>query len=145
MNTKLVVIQGDISQLKVDAVVASSVLDECLQLRDEDGSAAGDVAVSPGSPAGDRARSRAEECLSQAYLNSLNWAVSRKAKTVAFPNVNDAHPGFSKNKAAIVALTAVRNFVVEQPGRFTEIIFVCWDTENYHLYKDMLGGENRAV
>jgi O-acetyl-ADP-ribose deacetylase (regulator of RNase III) len=127
MHTKLVVIQGDISQLKVDAIVQASDLDECLQVRE------------------DRALGQTEECLNKAYQNSLNWAVSRKAKTVAFPNVNDPHLSFSKNKAAFVALTAVRNFVIAQPGQFTEIIFVCWDTENYHLYKEMLGGENRAV
>jgi len=44
-----------------------------------------------------------------------------------------------------VALTTVRNFLKEQPGAFSEIIFVCWDTENYHLYKEMLGSENRII
>lgn len=128
MNTKLVVIQGDISQLKVDTIVPAADLDECLQVP------------------GDRGT---EECLGRAYSDSLKSAAKRKSRTIAFPNVSDGHPGFSKgfskNKAAFVALTAVRNFLVEQPGQFTEVIFVCWDTENYHLYKEMLGSENRVV
>jgi len=131
MNTKLVVIQGDISQLKVDTIVPAADLDECLQVL------------------GDRGQVQAEECLGRAYVDSLKSAAKRKARTIAFPNVSDPQPGlskgFSRNKAAFVALTAVRKFVVEQPGQFTEIIFVCWDTENYHLYKEMLGSENRVV
>jgi O-acetyl-ADP-ribose deacetylase (regulator of RNase III) len=139
MNTKLVVIQGDISQLKVDAIVQASVLDECLQLPDEQGRE-----LDQGHCQDHRQR-QAEECLSKAYLTSLNRAVSQKAKTIAFPNINKAHREFSKIKAALVALTAVRNFLLEQPGLLTEVIFVCWDTENYHLYKEMLGGENRMM
>ena len=135
MNTKLVVIQGDISQLKVDTIVPAADLDECLQVAD------------------DRGHVQTEERLGRAYLDSLKSAAKRKARTIAFPDISDPRPGFtkgfskgfSKNKAAFVALTAVRNFVTEQPGQFTEIIFVCWDTENYHLYKEMLGSENRVV
>jgi O-acetyl-ADP-ribose deacetylase (regulator of RNase III) len=131
MNTKLVVIQGDISQLKVDTIVPAADLDECLRVQN------------------DRGQVQAEERLGRAYLDSLKSAAETKARTIAFPNVSDPlagfSKGFSKNKAAFVALTAVRNFVTEQPGQFTEIIFVCWDTENYHLYKEMLGSENRVV
>lgn len=125
MNTNLVVIQGDITQLKVDAIVQSSALDECLQ------------AVTD--------RETTKECLSQAYMASLKSAVARNARTLAFPNVNDEHLTFSKDQAVQVALTTVRKFLAEQPGWFNEIIFVCWDTENYHLYRAMLGGENRVV
>ncbi len=80
-----------------------------------------------------------EVLLGNAYRRSLEQALSSHAKTIAFPNIG------AKPRAAQIALTTVRNFITEQPGRFTEIIFVCWDTDIYYLYREMLGGENRVI
>jgi O-acetyl-ADP-ribose deacetylase len=121
-HTKLLLIQGDIAQLKVDAIV-----------KDTDGPVYTD--------------GQHEEALQlrNAYRKALQMAVTNNAKSIAFPNISTGSSGYPKDEAAEVALTTVRNFVEEQPGMFSEIIFVCWDSENYHLYKKMMGSENRVL
>ena len=84
-------------------------------------------------------RSLTQEPLGKAYRNALQKAVASKSKSIAFPCMCEG------TEAAQVALKTVRDFVEEHPGTFREIIFACWEPENYHLYKEMLGGENRVI
>lgn len=124
MPTNVVILQGDITQLKVDTIV-------------------------PGDRIGTR----------ESYRTALRNAAERHARSIAFPDGPRAIPDgpnafpdgpradrpHSGRDAALIALTEVRDFVATHPGTFSEIIFACWDTENYHLYKEMLGGENRMI
>jgi|GEM_PF-5575765 O-acetyl-ADP-ribose deacetylase (regulator of RNase III) len=131
MPTNVVILQGDITQLKVDTIV-------------------------PGDRIGTR----------ESYRTALRNAAERHARSIAFPDGPRAIPNGSNalpdgssafpdgppadrphsgRDAALIALTEVRDFVATHPGTFSEIIFACWDTENYHLYKEILGGENRMI
>lgn len=126
MNTNLVVLQGDITQLKVDAIVR----------RDS---------IWANGRTGKEAAGDAGHYLSKAYRSALQAAAASKARTIAFPDPDEHLSGFPRNTAAQIALTEVREFVKQHPGAFSEIIFACWDPDNYQLYKDMLGGENRVI
>jgi O-acetyl-ADP-ribose deacetylase (regulator of RNase III) len=106
MQTQLVVLQGDIRQLNVDA--------KALDLTEDTASA---------------------------YHQALDRARLDNARSIAFPCIS----GKNASGTAEIALKAVRDFLKENPGSFTEIIFACWDQENYAIYKAMLGGENRVI
>jgi O-acetyl-ADP-ribose deacetylase len=70
------------------------------------------------------------------YTNSLFLALEHKVKRIAFPNISTGIYGFPKDKAAAVAITTVQNF---QDNDFFELItFVCFDEENFDLYKKEL-------
>jgi len=72
-----------------------------------------------------------EELLANAYQNSLALAVRNKIKRVAFPNVSTGIYGFPKDKAAEIAIGTAVNF---NNDALEEIIFCCFDEENYFLY-----------
>ena len=38
----------------------------------------------------------------------------------------------------MIALFSVSQFCREYPGQLDEVIFVCYDEENYNIYKDIL-------
>jgi O-acetyl-ADP-ribose deacetylase (regulator of RNase III) len=71
--------------------------------------------------------------LANAYTNSLKLAIENEVKTIAFPNISTGIYGFPKDKAASIALQAM-NMLPESIDKLTEIIFVCFDDENFNLY-----------
>jgi O-acetyl-ADP-ribose deacetylase len=76
------------------------------------------------------------QLLRDCYTNSLFLALEHKVKRIAFPNISTGIYGFPKDKAATVAITTVQNF---QDNDFFELItFVCFDEENFDLYKKEL-------
>lgn len=79
-----------------------------------------------------------EKLLASAYLTCLQLAKQNNCETVAFPNISTGIYGFPKDKAAEVAINTVRRFMDENnlPAR---IYFVCFDHENYDVYKTKLG------
>ncbi len=78
-----------------------------------------------------------EELLANAYRNSLEQAVAHDVKTIAFPNISTGIYHFPKDKAAQIAITTVRDFS-EKNHTIEKVIFVCFDRENYDLYKSLL-------
>jgi O-acetyl-ADP-ribose deacetylase (regulator of RNase III) len=79
------------------------------------------------------------ELLHNSYHNSLMLAMKHGIKTIAFPNISTGIYGFPKDKAAMVALFSVNQFCREYPGALNEVIFVCFDEENYNIYKSIIG------
>lgn len=77
-----------------------------------------------------------EELLFSAYKESLELAQKNNFKSIAFPNISTGVYGYPKGRAAEVALKAVKEFAAKQPN--IEIVFVCFDGENYALYKNAL-------
>jgi len=75
------------------------------------------------------------EKLRDCYLNSLKLADEYGLKTVAFPNISTGIYGYPKIEAAEVAVQVVRDFESEV---IEEVIFVCFDEENYSIYKDKI-------
>lgn len=77
------------------------------------------------------------ELLANCYSNSLNLAVEKNAETIAFPNISTGIYGYPKPGAAKVAVATVREFL-ETNESIKKVIFVCFDDDNYTLYKNLL-------
>jgi len=69
------------------------------------------------------------------YHNSLKLAVANDLKTIAFPNISTGVYRFPKVKAAQIALKAVQDFGEVNEGVIEEVLFVCFDEENYQIYQ----------
>jgi O-acetyl-ADP-ribose deacetylase (regulator of RNase III) len=80
---------------------------------------------------------REEELLASCYTNSLKLARQNDCRVIAFPNISTGIYGFPKDKAAVIAVKTVKEFLSEndQPEK---VIFVCFDDENYALIKKEL-------
>lgn len=76
-----------------------------------------------------------ENLLRDCYINSLRIAEQHQLKSVAFPNISTGVYGFPKEKAAEIAVEAVKSF---SAGFVEEVIFVCFDDENFEIYKQLL-------
>ena len=82
-----------------------------------------------------------DQLLASAYSNSLKLAVKNGARTIAFPNISTGVYGFPKERAAKIAITAVKEFLKTDKS-LDEIIFVCFDRENHEIYERELKSEN---
>ena len=78
------------------------------------------------------------ELLGNAYRNSLQLALQHDVKTIAFPNISTGIYGFPKPEAANIALQTVTAFLKENPDGIENVIFVCFDDENFHLYQEKM-------
>ncbi|AJA48719.1 macro domain-containing protein LIC [Clostridium pasteurianum DSM 525 = ATCC 6013] len=83
-----------------------------------------------------------EETLSQCYWNTLKLAIENKIKTIAFPNISTGIYGFPKLPAAKIALNTVSKFVEENKD-IEKVIFVCFDEENWGIYRGMLNSARK--
>jgi O-acetyl-ADP-ribose deacetylase len=77
------------------------------------------------------------ELLANCYRNSLQLAVDHAIKSIAFPNISTGIYRFPKPEATAIAIKEVRQFVLTN-NNIDEIFFVCFDEENYALYKERL-------
>lgn len=76
-----------------------------------------------------------ESLLKDCYVNSLKLADEQGLRSIAFPNISTGVYRFPKEKAAEIAVDAVKNF----PAKFVkEVTFVCFDEENFEIYKRRL-------
>jgi len=78
-----------------------------------------------------------QELLASCYRKSLLLAGEAGLRSIAFPNISTGVYGYPKEKAARVAVEAVRKTLEEAPG-VERIVFVCFDEENYRLYEELL-------
>lgn len=74
--------------------------------------------------------------LANAYSNSLSLAIENNIESIAFPNISTGIYGFPKDKAAEIAFSTVAAFIKNE-NRLMEILFVCFDDENFELYKHL--------
>ncbi|BDD10139.1 macro domain-containing protein [Fulvitalea axinellae] len=79
-----------------------------------------------------------ESLLRDCYLNSLSLASENGLETVAFPNISTGIYGYPKDKACAVAVSAVNEFLASDTI-VKEVVFVCFDDENFRLYQDFIG------
>ncbi|SPA49695.1 O-acetyl-ADP-ribose deacetylase [Cupriavidus taiwanensis] len=78
-----------------------------------------------------------EEQLANAYRNSIRLAAQHHLRTVAFPNISTGIYGFPRERAADIAIAAVREALAAAP-EIEQVTFVCFDDENYRLYRERL-------
>ena len=78
-----------------------------------------------------------DQLLTNAYSNSLQLAADNGVKTIAFPNISTGVYGFPKERAANIAIEAVRKFLKNDKS-LHEVVFVCFDRENHAIYERLL-------
>ena len=74
-----------------------------------------------------------KELLASCYKNSLELAKENNFKSIAFPNISTGIYKFPKELAAQIAIRTVKENAV-----LDKVIFVCFDEENYNIYKSIL-------
>lgn len=82
-------------------------------------------------------KNKEELLLKEAYENSLKIAVDNGVETIAFPNISTGVYGFPKDKAAVIAVDTVTDFLASDE-QIKMVHFVCFDQENYNLYFRLL-------
>lgn len=132
----------------------AAILDECKQIRTKQGkcpmgqaviTTAGNLPAkyvihTVGSVWQDGTHNEAE-LLANCYRNSLKLAVEHQAKSIAFPNISTGVYRFPKDLACDVAINSVNEFIkTHDMGDLQDIIFVCFDKENFELYQNKLKG-----
>lgn len=75
--------------------------------------------------------------LANCYSNSLLLAIENQIKNIVFPNISTGIYRFPKQEAAGIAVERVQRFASDHPG-LEEIIFVCYDDENYAIYNQII-------
>ena len=121
-----------------------SILEECKVIRDRQGGCPTGEAVitSAGNlpakkvihtvgPIWNGGNNNEDTLLRSCYINSLKLAEENGLRRIAFPNISTGVYGFPKDRAAGIAIEAVRQF---QSDKIKEVVFVCFDRENYDLY-----------
>jgi O-acetyl-ADP-ribose deacetylase (regulator of RNase III) len=77
------------------------------------------------------------QLLQNAYLNSLKLAADNGVQAIAFPNISTGVYGFPKEKAAVIAIETVKKYLADHL-QISQVYFVCFDSENYELYRRLL-------
>ena len=130
----------------------SVILEACRAIRAKQGSCAvGEAVITTGGnlpakyvihtvgPVWNGGHKGEEELLASAYRNSLRLAVENGIRSLAFPNISTGIYHFPKEKAAGIAVHTVREFLSTHP-QIEQVVFVCFDKENYDLYTRMMPG-----
>lgn len=78
------------------------------------------------------------ELLASCYWRSLELAVERQLRSIAFPAISTGVFGYPARPAAEVAVATVRRFI-QEPLSLQEITFCCFSHESYQIYASLLG------
>lgn len=73
--------------------------------------------------------------LESCYLNVLKLAEENQLSSLAIPNISTGIYRFPKGKAAQIAIKTIQ---AHKGNSLQEVIFVCYDEENYQLYQNIL-------
>lgn len=161
------VIQGDITKLKVDAIVnaantsllggggvdgaihlagGSQILEECRKIG---GCDTGDAVITSAGnlpakyvihtvgPIWKGGNEDEAEQLKNCYLNSMKLATENNCKTIAFPGISTGVYGYPKDKAAQIAVSTLKDYLNEHP-EIEEVLLVSFDADSYHILKKEL-------
>jgi len=126
------------------------ILEECKIIREKQGGCkTGEAVITTGGnlpakyvihtvgPVWHGGKNNEDELLANAYKNSLRLATEYEIKSIAFPNISTGVYGFPKQRAAEIAVNAVKEFT-KLTTLIKEIFFVCFDDENYKIYQSLL-------
>lgn len=164
IESKIEILQGDITTLKVDAIVNAAnnsllggggvdgaihaaagieLVKECATLN---GCATGDAKITKGynlpakhvihtvGPVWFGGNENEPEKLASCYQRSLQIAAENGIKTIAFPAISTGVYGYPKKEAAQIAINQTVKFLNENK-QIKKVIFVLFDKENFDIYK----------
>jgi O-acetyl-ADP-ribose deacetylase (regulator of RNase III) len=160
---KIAVIEGDITQQPVDAIVnaanssllggggvdgaihraaGSGLLEECRRLN---GCKTGDAKITRGynlpanwvihtvGPVWQDGNHGEDELLASCYRRCLELAEQQGIRTLAFPAISTGVYRFPPDRAARIAVTEVKMFL-ESHTSVDQVIFVCFSRQSYDGY-----------
>lgn len=166
-KVKLNIIQGDITKMKVDAVVNAAnntllggggvdgaihraggptILEQCKKIG---GCPTGEARITTAGnmpskyvihtvgPVYKDGREGEAKLLYNAYYNSMKLAKEYNLKTIAFPAISTGVYNYPKLEAAQIATKAVMDFI-DKEDYIEEVYFVLFSEDNYLLYKKIL-------
>lgn len=84
-----------------------------------------------------RQRPQDSQLLAACYRNSLELAVAHGLKTVAFPAISCGVYGYPPEKACVIAVDTVKEFL-QQDDFLEKVLFVVFADEIYRLYQAYL-------
>ncbi|BAT55743.1 Appr-1-p processing domain protein [Nostoc sp. NIES-3756] len=161
------IIQGDITQLQVDAIVNAAnssllggggvdgaihraagreLLVECRQLG---GCETGEAKITKGynlpakwvihtvGPVWEGGNQNEDVLLANCYVNSLAFAAQYQIKTIAFPAISTGVYAFPMERACKIAITTVTKFL-QNPNSLEQVIFVCFGQTAYNSYTQVM-------
>lgn len=76
-----------------------------------------------------------DQLLENCYRNSLQLAVKRRLKTIAFPSISTGVYGFPIDRASRIAVNTVKAFL-ENNESIEKVVFVCFGQHDYQIYQD---------
>jgi O-acetyl-ADP-ribose deacetylase len=125
------------------------ILEECKKIvARQGGCKTGDAVITTGGrlpakfvihtvgPIWNGGKKKEKELLASCYRKSLEIAGQQGIKTIAFPNISTGVYRFPKQEAAAIAVQTVTDHANDHS--IQEIIFVCFDDENYSIYNQLL-------
>ena len=167
MNGTMSVVVGDITTLKVDAIVNAAnvsllggggvdgaihraagpeLLAECRTLG---GCATGDAKITRGyrvpakwvihtpGPVWRGGQHGEPELLASCYRRALELAAEKGAKSIAFPCISAGIYGYPAEKASKIAISSVQKALAGLSGP-PEVVFCCFSEKNAEIYEKML-------
>lgn len=167
MDSRLQVIQGDITQLDVDAIVNAAnnsllggggvdgaihraagpkLLEECRQLH---GCQTGEAKITHGynlkakwvihtvGPIWRGGNADEDALLAACYRNSLTLAAERGIESIAFPAISTGVYRFPLQRAVDIAVREVTSFL-SRDTQLRHVYFVCYDERTYQAYREKL-------
>lgn len=130
----------------------SAIMEACAEIREDKGGIATGEAVlttagelparyviHTAGPVWHGGKNGEARLLAKCYRNSLLLADMQKLTHVSFPNISTGIYGFPKEKAAEIAVKTVTKYMKENPSGLHQISFICFDEENYQLYRQLIG------
>ena len=168
METRIEIIEGDITRLAVDAIVNAAnnallggggvdgaihrtagpeLLRECRELH---GCATGEAKITRGyglpakhvihtvGPVWRGGGHDEDRLLANCYRNCLLLAQEQGLKTVAFPSISTGAYRFPLERAARIALRETRAFLSRNTG-IEKAIFVCFERDALQTYRTLAG------
>jgi O-acetyl-ADP-ribose deacetylase (regulator of RNase III) len=124
----------------------NSILEECIKIRNRQGGCAiGDAVITTAGnlkakyvihtvgPVWNGGTKEEVDMLKRCYENSFRLAYERNIKSIAYPCISTGIYRFPKEIAANIAVSTIASLTQKHPN--IEVIFVCFDEENYLEYK----------
>lgn len=163
MKNRIIIIEGDITKQKVDAIVNAAntsllggggvdgaihraagpeLLEECRKLG---GCPTGEAKITKGyklpakwvihtvGPVWYGGSANEDEILARCYRNSLSLAEKHKIKTIAFPSISTGAYGFPMERATRIAIKEIKNFL-EKNTSVEKVVLVCFGKSAYDCH-----------